>query len=318
MKTALIVFGSFLALLVAPTVHKSVPGKLEKTSEVVNVGTYAPEILPQLNSDLRENKPIKIFPVRKIITLEASNTVVFRGPVTAESVGKAMAELKAISSKVSHKTPIYLVLDTPGGSVFDGLDFIDFTKALPQEVHTVTLFAASMGFQIAQNLNRRYITRNGILMSHRASLSGLTGQIDGEFETRYRMIKRAVDYLDVRAASRMKLSVKTYKSMIYNEYWVRGFDAPRENAADQQIMLRCGKSLDGESIEYVQSFFGMVRLTFSNCPMIRAPLKVDFSGLVSGIEDPQNFKNNFMMAFTNQSRFVERFVVNNEFRKIFP
>lgn len=173
--------------------------------------------LPDVDNLAASSENLKLSPAKKTIILEKKNMLVFRGPVTAKSVAEAQAKLLKMSYKLKRSDVIYLVLDTPGGSVFSGMEFIDHLRAVPQKIQTVTLFAASMGFQIVQNMDKRYITRSGTLMSHRAR-GGIQGQFDGELETRYRMVKRAINYLDAIASKRMDLSLKDYRKLIKDEY----------------------------------------------------------------------------------------------------
>src|SRR6056297_3136731 len=70
----------------------------------------------------------------KLIILEKGNTVVFRGEVSQSSVTKVQLELQKLIRTVPKNKPIYLVLDTPGGSVFAGLNLIDFIKGLNRKV----------------------------------------------------------------------------------------------------------------------------------------------------------------------------------------
>lgn len=305
-----------VSLVLAPIVLKK---SRPKTYELVNVvdGELIDVKLGPVDK-LGSKKPIKPQKFSKTLVLEKTNMVVLRGPVTEDSVARTQMKLLKVSRRISKNTPIYLVLDTPGGSVFDGLDLIDFADALPQKVYTVTLFAASMGFNIAQALDTRYIARNGTLMSHRASLSGLEGQIKGELEERYGMIRRAVDFMDYTAAKRMGISVKEYEKLIINEYWVHGYDSVREKAADEQVRLRCGSSLDGtEDVEF-QTFLGTVKAQFSKCPLIRAPISADFDAISS--KDPRDLKKVkeiFNMAFKNRVKFVTEYITNNKYREIF-
>jgi hypothetical protein len=172
-----------------------------------------------------------------------------------------------------------------------------------------------MGFQIAQNLDTRYIIKNGTLMSHRATVSGMGGQIKGEFETRYKMIRRAVDYLDFTASKRMGMDVKDYENLIIKEYWVYGYDAVAEKAADEQILVKCGESLNGTETITFQTFFGPVLVTFSKCPLIKAPEKVDFAGI--GSEDVTNVRHVFSLALENKPRFIKEYISTDRFFEFF-
>ena len=280
--------------------------------------TYLRDAIPRPEDTLDIDKEIKLFDVKKIITLESRNTVVFRGPVTTGSVSQVMLKLKKVSRSISKNTPIYLVIDSPGGSVFDGLAFLDFTKALPQKVYTVTLFGASMAFHMVQNLDKRYITTSGTLMSHRAR-GGLRGQFDGELESRYKMVKRALDYMDYKAAKRMGLRTKVYKKMIVNEYWVHGFDAVSENAADERVLIRCGKSLDGTEMVKLRSFFGTINAKFSKCPLVKAPVAVKFERMKNDTKRNKDYlKYLYDISFHNKNRFIKDMIDTDKLGETFP
>ena len=252
-----------------------------------------------------------------ILTLESKNTYVFRGPVTGESVGDAIKKIAKMSRNLSKSEVIYLVLDTPGGSIFDGIDFIDFLEGVPQEVRTVTLFAASMGFQIVENNpGKRLITRGGTLMSHRAVVSGLEGQFDGELESRYKMYKRKIDYLEAVDSNRMSIPVDVYKEKIKPELWVHGFDAQEQNVADEVVLLQCGSTMNGEDTIKIRTFFGAVSVVFDSCPLIRDPIRIDMSDVRN---DAQNFVSNMISEmFSEKTKFVKDYIVTEKFYKIFP
>lgn len=247
------------------------------------------------------------------ITLEASNTVVLKGPVNPRSVARVMMDLQEKDLKLPPGEPIYLVLYTPGGSIFAGLDLIDYAKSLDRDVHTVTLFAASMGFQIAQNLDKRYIKPSGTLMSHRAR-GGVQGQFDGELETRYKMVKAAIERLDYIASKRMNIEVPAYKKMILNEYWVHGSESVSQKAADEVVNLKCGKSLSGYKYVNAMTRFGRVKVTFSKCPLINGVIDVELSRSVSkdvekavrmSFEDPRSYYMNYIKTGLHNTYFYE-------------
>lgn len=313
-----------IGLVVAGLVLLTVPAanQVAKVIEANKKTTFTEsravaEVIPPSQDTLKADKPILVT-VEKVrtVTLEAKNTVVFRGAVTGESVGKAISQLRTMSKNLSKTDTIYLVLDTPGGSVFDGMDLIDFLEGLPQPIETVTLFAASMGFQIVEsNPGKRLIVRNGTLMSHRAALGGLGGQLDGEFESRYKMIKRKVDFLDVKAADRLKMSLEEYKAKIVNELWVHGFDAKAEGVADEMILLQCGTTMDGTYNQRFYTIFGPVDVVWDNCPLIKDPLAIEFAGVR---KDAQEYVKSLTHDLIyDKTKFVKDMIITNKFTTIF-
>ena len=267
--------------------------------------------LPDVDNLAASSSGLKLSPAKKTIVLESKNMIVFRGPVSAKSVAEAQAKLLKMSYKLKKDDVIYLVLDTPGGSVFAGMEFIDHLRAVPQRIQTVTLFAASMGFQIVQNMDKRYITRSGTLMSHRAR-GGVQGQFDGELETRYKMVKRAINYLDAIASKRMDISLEDYRKLIKDEYWVHGFDASQDKAADEMVNLNCGKSLNGTEVKEFRTFFGPVDVTFSKCPLIRGPLKVDFKRLFGTRKQKNETKSAVNTMLNHKRKYVEQYILTDK------
>lgn len=272
-------------------------------------------ILPILE-DLLTSTPPKLTTVKKTLVLESKNTITFRGPVTGDTVGAAMKQISALSRNLSKSEVIYLVLDTPGGSVFDGMDFIDFLEGIPQEIRTVTLFAASMGFQIVEsNPGKRLIARNGILMSHRAS-GGVEGQFDGELESRYKMVKEKIDYLDVTASTRLQMKYEDYKAKIVNEWWIHGFKAVDEKVADEMVLIQCGDTLKGNDVIKIMTFFGPISVTFDKCPLLREPVAVSFGQIQ---ENAKTYVYSiYKDLFYNKQKFTKDIIVTNKFYKIFP
>ena len=114
----------------------------------------------------------------KEILLTDKNTVVLNKSFTGKSVAEVQNKLLELSLKSGQD--LYLFLYSPGGSISAGKQLISFAKALPNKVHTVTQFAASMAYITAQHLDTRYVLPSATMMSHRASIGGLGGQVPGE------------------------------------------------------------------------------------------------------------------------------------------
>lgn len=127
-------------------------------------------------------------PADDTITLSDNNTLVMDSAMMPDSVAKLVQRAKELDNKLKPGKPLYIVLNTPGGSIQAGLEMFDVLNALGRPVHTITMFAASMGFQTVQNLGDRYITKSGILMAHRAA-GGFQGSFGGtrpsQIDSRY-------------------------------------------------------------------------------------------------------------------------------------
>jgi len=201
-------------------------------------------------------------------------------------------------------------------SVSDKTGLVDFAKGLPQKVNTITLFAASMGFEIAQALDTRYITSSGILMAHRTSLGGLEGQVNGEFESRYKMVRNSTDYMHNRSAQRMGINLDTYEKKIANELWVHGFEAEKERVADEEVNIRCGTSLKGSYTEVYETSFGTAEVTFPKCPLIRTPDNVKMVGV--DVSQDESRSSAVLSSIYNPLKFLREYIITNRFHEIFP
>lgn len=213
------------------------------------------------------------------ITLTENNSVVFNQPVSNAYVSSKTLE---IIKKARNGSALYLILDTPGGSVSAGLSFIDTIKALGVPVHTITIFAASMGYQFVQELGIRYIVPSGTLMSHRGAVGGLSGQIPGELNSRINHIQEILSGMSARAAKRVSMQKEAYEAAIVNELWITGENAVDKKHADKVANIKCSKELvEGTYQEEKFTPFGPVKLVFSKCPLVSFPLDVIFDRMVT-------------------------------------
>jgi len=211
------------------------------------------------------------------IILTEKNTVVLRQRVSSRSIAKLQSDVfnKCFKSESKH---LYLVLNTPGGSVSAGRLFLDTVKSIPCKIDTLTIFSASMGYHFVQGLNKRYILPSGTLMSHRASISGLSGQLPGELITRIDYLSKLTNELDIVAAKRVKIPLKQYKKDIFSELWLTGADAVKTGHADAVKTAVCDGSLKGSTFETVRVMFFNLKVEYSKCPLIVGPLSVKAAG----------------------------------------
>jgi ATP-dependent protease ClpP protease subunit len=212
--------------------------------------------------------------MRDKIVLDTRNTVTVRGEISNSSVMKAQLDLVVVSAlRGKANYPLYLVLDTGGGSIEAGNDLIEFAKTIPN-LKTVSIFSASMGSAIVQALpGERLITNNGYLMFHRAA-GGFQGQFEiGEVESRLAMAKRLVQRMELQNYTRMRMSQEDYKRLVKDELWLDAEQSLKFRSADRIVDLYCSKDLiDSSASVTFESFFSSVTLKFSACPLFRAPL----------------------------------------------
>lgn len=208
------------------------------------------------------------------VNLTAQNTVLIRGEIDELSVSKAqLALIDRIKQRGKANYPIYLVLDSPGGSIMAGLTFIDFAKTL-YNVRTVSIFAASMASGIVEAIpGRRLVTEGGILMFHRAK-GGFEGQFEeGELESELALWKTVVRSMEQKSADRVGLSLSAYKDKVRNEWWIYGSDNVVQKTADEIVSLTCSQELmDQREIIVEQVFIFQVKQEFSGCPLFRTPM----------------------------------------------
>lgn len=237
------------------------------------------------------------------ITLTDKNSVRFNEEFSEVYTAKIQGEIIAKVSKLASDEPLYIVMDSPGGSVFAGAVLIDNLKALGHPIHTITIFSASMGYQLVQNLGTRYILPSGVLMSHRAA-GGVQGQFYGEIESRLQMIKDVVDSLDQVAADRTKTTLEEYKKSVQNELWAVGEKAVKTHQADAIARATCDKSLRGTESRFVNTFLGQIELIFSKCPIITAPIDFKLPNGLRGDEiDADDVES--LELFNKVSAFVK-------------
>lgn len=212
------------------------------------------------------------------IILTERNSVVFNQAFTSEYVARKQLEIFSKNNLIPRNDPLYLVMDTPGGSVTAGLSFIDSLRSLKRPIHTITIFAASMGYQVVQELGLRIITPSGTLMSHRGAVSGMSGQIPGELNSRLGFIMGLLDRMNVKAANRVGMSVEAYKNAIINELWTFGHQAVATKHADVVADVKCDSKLAAQTYtETVLTIFGGITIVYSKCPVISGPIGYSFS-----------------------------------------
>lgn len=222
------------------------------------------------------------------VVLSKDNTIVLNSEVTSESVGEIIAKAKVLTAEqtgvktkfgIGKKCNLKLFLNTPGGSIQSGLELVEALSGIGCQVDTITLFAASMGFQIAQNLGDRLILKNGVLMSHRAR-----GSFEGEFggenpsqiDSRYALWKSRMDEMDNQTVSRTKgkQTLASYQRQYASEMWLTGKQSVDQGYADKVVKVKCDSTLSGTTSHEAQVMIFHVTYELDNCPINTGPMNV--------------------------------------------
>lgn len=226
--------------------------------------------------------------------LTADNVVVMNSAFSPESVAKVIKEARDLDFRTLSSDPIYLILNSPGGSVQAGLELIENLSSLRRPVTTISVFAASMGFQTAQGLGERLVVKDGTLMSHKASGS-FSGEFPGQLDSRYQFVLRKITRMDQHAVKRTKgkHTLESYRALTENEYWCDGADCVADGFADRVVSPTCDKSLSGTKTRVLATavIFGIAITAngvFDACPMNTSPLSVDISANGKPLFDVSN------------------------------
>lgn len=211
-----------LLLLVGTLSYQGVRGFTKRTTITQKqVVTYTPTqqtVTPKSDDSL-------------FIKTSASNVLYLDVPIDTESVNQTLQFLDEMTGP-----DIYLVLDSPGGSVVEGARLISYIEHSGKNIYTVCdNFCASMAFQIFEVGKKRYMADNAILMAHQAS-GGAQGTLENMSEM-LNMFKKYIDRMDAKAASRSGIEYSKFKAMVANNVWVDTVDALDLKLADNMIFL---------------------------------------------------------------------------------
>lgn len=208
---------------------------------------------------------------KETIELTPNNTINLRGEISESSLGKVINEYLKLS-KQNNGEKIYIVVNSPGGDVIAGLEFLRFMKTT-KNTTLVCLQCISMAHVIFQILpSERLVVSDNTMMAHRAR-GGISGQLnDGELESRLSNIKAILSDMERQVAERIGISIEEYKQKINNEWWTYGEQSVKEHVADRVVDLKCSQELLEKTEESLVPFiFGSIKVKFYACPLISTP-----------------------------------------------
>lgn len=172
------------------------------------------------------------------ITPPAARTVTIFG-----EIGSDAAEVAAKISEMSVKSdkPIYLLINSPGGSVLDGAQIVSAIQGSRAPVYTIcTMLCASMAAIIHQYGTERYATDRSILMFHEAA-GGMQGYVN-HMLSRLTMLTNYVNKMDDYIAQRSGMPLADFRKGTANELWLDAEDALAKKFVDKLVTVNLANS----------------------------------------------------------------------------
>jgi ATP-dependent Clp protease protease subunit len=177
---------------------------------------------------------------QQIITLKKNNFVSFNDTINIENVELWSKQMNKLTSN-----PFYIYINSPGGSVDAGLQFINNINWYIKQGKTVNCIvksAYSMAFIILQNCSNRYVMSSSTLMQHQMSLGGLKGPLNNLMNY-LEMIQSISNELDIIVSNRLGLSLEDYRNKIKTDWWLTGNSAIIQGVADEIVIVGCDPEL---------------------------------------------------------------------------
>lgn len=221
MKTGLVVVGIGLVSLVASVGVMS-----------VNTSTHKNVDSPKLESKQdSQTLPVNQKNVQNL-TLDDSNVILLNGPIL-DNAASVANDIKDLYSKTD---TIYVLINSPGGSVLDGALIVSAIEASPVPVYTVcTQLCASMAAIIHQYGHKRLMVDRSTLMFHNAA-GGLQGQMP-EMKNRLAYFDRMTMKMDAYIAQKAGITLDKFLLDMSHEFWIDAEDAVEQHYADGVVNI---------------------------------------------------------------------------------
>lgn len=203
------------------------------------------------------------------ILLTKSNHVVLNESVTDESISALIDRLAPLLN--NQNQPVYIVLDTPGGSLFAGFKLYEFLKPY-NNVHTITINSYSMGAVLVQLISgKRLMLETGTLMFHRMSVSMPKGQKIEEINVKTNYYSSLEQFAQTKVANRAQIDAKTLQKELDLELYMDGAESLRRNFIDKIVAVKCSAALLKEKVtKTIQPvpFLPPMQIEVSLCPLL--------------------------------------------------
>jgi ATP-dependent Clp protease protease subunit len=130
--------------------------------------------------------------------------------------------------------PITIEINSPGGSITDGLAILDCIQSSKAPIYTIiTGGASSMAGLLSIAGKKRYMTKNAVWMMH--SSSDVIGDYLTHIKDRTKFMIKLEKQMDLIMQSKTKLSKNQFNTIRNGELWLFSEDALRYGIVDKII-----------------------------------------------------------------------------------
>lgn len=229
--------------------HKAEAQKFEAEAEKARTEAANAQVaLEDQMIDLRQKQRIET----ELLALDTyNNTYRFSTDVNDSSVKTCIDKLtfwhRTDPMVNGQPRPIEIVFNSPGGSVFAGMDLFDFIQELRRQGHDVTTvargYAASMGGILLQAGTKRVMGKEAYILIHEVSTwaAGKVGEIEDEYLFLKKISERVVNIFAERAkeagragtASHPITAAQIRKNWNRTDWWLDSAEALKLGIVDE-------------------------------------------------------------------------------------
>jgi ATP-dependent Clp protease protease subunit len=161
-----------------------------------------------------------------ITKVDQSRVMLLSGKVDDELVDGLIMELRRLGK--SAKKPAYLVIDSPGGSVAAGFDFIHMLQAVKDDLGLrltciITSKAYSMAAIIQSFCSTTYALPTASLMYHQAYY-GVEGRVE-DIRRRVAFTEAQLREYEIMLSAQLGISYESYTNIRKEELWMTAREA---------------------------------------------------------------------------------------------
>ena len=166
-----------------------------------------------------EPRPSKVSGAQIVIS---NRLIEVSGGVTFESMKKVQKELLELAAQGDD--PIWMRINSPGGSVDAGLIVVDTMKSVAAPIHCIVESSAySMAAILLTFCDKKYGMEHATFMLHEASY-GTQGE-DPQNRSKLDFLTKYLDGLHVEIAKNLKMDLKKYRARIRDAWWMLADEA---------------------------------------------------------------------------------------------